>query len=601
MARYSIDTTTLYEDDPPPTALHRIGGPAVGLPSERWPRYRGRCMQHAFTVDLADVELDAPKAKGARAVSVFVESYYELDIDSAEGITVVWLSQADVDAHPLTEPPPDFVAETLPEGMRESTFTVTDDGADQADHLGDAPMWNDDGPPATLPSGAFVLQVSSWNFPFARASSMLMVFEDGGYIQREQPDGQAPVPWSQAIARSRRIVVLDRPPAADALQKWGGLPRGVGRYDWPNGMTHLFTYVPEEFPEGEDGVAVAVLGRLTKTTNWSDQPTFFTTHTITQSNLDDPDVEVPDDVPCLEERALELRPFPAGTTWRELQTSSFVGPRPAWRDPGHERAEVVTDPVLQLASELLPNAPGRGSLCFVAGSYPSWQPEPGSPQAVEEAYRPRGTLYAEETTAAVVVGYRIDFDRFAILPEQVEALERALRAALKARSLDLTLYVPGDTVSSRDNEIQAKFVLGLAIAATEADDWEPSAVDPAEIEQTLADLPSLDTAFWKEALAGLEGVTPSDTPAVLLLSWGPLCYAGLLVGVRRSKDDAEPPKHEFVANQNMEQEWSSEGIDGVSIESAEYSDIVTLALSPDDLAKAAPLADAGYWLICRYD
>jgi hypothetical protein len=52
----------------------------------------------------------------------------------------------------------------------------------------------------------------------------------------------------------------------------------------------------------------------------------------------------------------------------------------------------------------------------------------------------------------------------------------------------------------------------------------------------------------------------------------------------------------------MEQEWSSQGIDGVAIESAEYSDIVELSLSPaDDLAKAAPLAGAGYWLLCRYD
>lgn len=72
--------------------------------------------------------------------------------------------------------------------------------------------------------------------------------------------------------------------------------------------------------------------------------------------------------------------------------------------------------------------------------------------------------------------------------------------------------------------------------------------------------------------------------------------------VARSKDAPEPPVHAFIANQDMQQEWSSEGIDGVRLASAEFSDIHELTLSPaKDLAKAGPLADAGYWLICRYD
>jgi hypothetical protein len=606
MARYSIETLTLYEDDPPPEGLHRIGGPAIGLPTASWPRYRGRCMQHAFTVDLAGVELEVPKLEGARAVSVFVDSYYELDVDSTEGITVVWLSPADVDAYPTTLPPSDFVPETLSENLRETMFTLEPDAEpdDEPDvdqcYLGGTPTWNDDGPPSTLPRGAFVLQVNSWSFPFARPSSVLRVFEDGGHIQRERSDSDAPVPWPQAIARSRQLVVLDEAPAADALQKWGGLPRGVGSYDWPKGMTHLFTYVPEEFPEGEEGVAVAVFGRLSKTTNWGEQPTFFMTYNIREADLDT-EVEAPAGVPVLDERALELRPLPAQTSWRELQALSFAGPRPAWRDPGYEHAKVVNEPVLQLTSEILPNAPGRGSLCFLSGGYPWWMPEPGAPQAEGEPYQPSGTLYDEDTTAAVVVGYRIGFEQFSVVPERVEALERGIMATLRARDLELTLYVPGDTVTSRDSEIQAQFVLGRAIEATAADDWDPSSVDPAEIEKTLADFPPLDAAFWQAALAGCEGVTPHEAPAVYLLSWGPLSYAGLYVGVSRSKDDPEPPTHKFVANQNMEQEWSSEGIDGVSIASAEYSDIVELELSPDDLAKAEPLENPGYWLICRYD
>jgi hypothetical protein len=608
MARYSITNLTIDEDDPPPPTLSRIGGPVVGLPTERWPRHRGRCMQHAFTLDLDGLELHGiPRAKGMRALSVFVESYYEQDLDSSDGITVVWLSQADVDAHPETEPPPDFVAETLGESMQDQTLVL--DPLDEGDearagecHLGGEPAWHDAGAPAQRPTGAFVLQVNSWTVPFTRPGAQLVVFEDGGYVQREYDD-DGPVPWPEAIARSRRIVVLDQPPPEGTLQKWGGIPRGVSEGDWPSGASHLFTYVPPEWPEGEEGAAVAVFGRLSKTSNWGEQPGCFEALTITQEALDDEEpTEVPDDVPVLDERTLELVPFAADASWRDLQTSSFVGPRAAWRDPGHHNAQSTTDPVLQVASELLPNAPGRGSLCFLAGSHPWWLPEPGAPQAEVEAYRPDGTLYGDDTTAAVVVGHRIDFERYAILPEQVEALEKSVLAALRARGLDLTLYVPGDTTTNPDDEVPAKFVLGRAVATTEANEWEPSALDPVAAQRLREDFPALDAAFWQEALAGFEDAEASEAPAAHLLSWGPLCYGALYVGVPRSKDDPEPPVHEFVANQDMNQEWSTEGIDGVRLVSVEFSDIDELSLSPiEDLAQATPLPNPGYWLICRYD
>ena len=127
----------------------------------------------------------------------------------------------------------------------------------------------------------------------------------------------------------------DEPPPDGALQKWGGVARGVNANDWPSHASHLFTYVPPEWPEGEKGVAVAVFVRLAKNTSWDEQPGIFVTRTITQEDLEDEDIVPRDDVPVLEARALELVPFPAGTSWRELQASSFVGPRPAWRDTGH--------------------------------------------------------------------------------------------------------------------------------------------------------------------------------------------------------------------------------------------------------------------------
>ena len=139
-----------------------------------------------------------------------------------------------------------------------------------------------------------------------------------------------------------------------------------------------------------------------------------------------------------------------------------------------------------------------------------------------EPYRSSGSLYAEDTTAAIVVGHRIGFDCFALLPERVEALEQALMAALRARGLELTLYVAGDTTTSPDDEIPAQFVLGEAVATTEANDWEPSPVDPTEIKRQLSDFPPLGAAFWREALAGFEGAEVGEAPSAYILSWGPL-------------------------------------------------------------------------------
>ncbi len=147
--------------------------------------------------------------------------------------------------------------------------------------------------------------------------------------------------------------------------------------------------------------------------------------------------------------------------------------------------------------------------------------------------------------------------------------------------------MPGDTTTSPDDEILAQLVLGRTVATTEANDWEPSPVNPKEIQGLLSDFPTLDDGFWREALAGFEGAEATQAPAAYILSWGPLCYAALYVGVARSKGDSDPPVHKFIANQNMEQEWSTEGIDGVSIANAEFSDIRELSLSPvRDLAKA---------------
>jgi hypothetical protein len=618
MVRYSAYVTERYDDEAP-SDLHRICGAAIGLATAEWPRWRGRPMQHAFTIDLAQLELEVPGAAGARALSVFVDSYYELDLDSSEGITVVWLTQAQIDAHPETMPPDDFEPELRPnrETMDEDggyyetgepVLSLERDEDDDEKSFGDSfiggqPVWGEAGEPAARPGGAFVLQVMSYDFPISRTNSCLFVFEHGGYLQAEYPDDdRRPLPWAQAIARSRELVLLDQPPPPDALQRWGGLPRGISSYSWPRGLTHIVTWLPECKSEDSDAIAYSLFGRLSKDKNWDDELTFYQVLEIVASDLDEwipEDVDLPDGVELLDERAIELREFPAGTTWRDLQVRNFIGPRPAWRAPDRRSArEANESTVLQLTEELLPVSPGRGTLHANVLGHPIWHPAYGAPQASHDRYEPDGTLYAESTTAAIVVGWHLEFRSFSVVPERVEALERTLQSALAIRGLKLRLFVPGDTTTDPNGEVHGGFVLGRAVVVVEADDYDPEVVDLQTIATALAALPDLDDAFWREALAFAD-IDPPTEPQAYMLSWGPLCYAALYAGVAATRDDT--PVYKFIANQDMHQQWSQSGVDGVHLESVEFSSIGEFDLTPERLEVASKLDNPKFWLICRYD
>lgn len=618
MLRYSAYVSE-RDDDDAPSNLHRICGAPVGLATSDWPRCHGRPMQHAFTVDLDQLELSAPRAARARALAVFVDSYYELDLDSSEGITVVWLTQAQIDAHGETSAPDDFVPELRPNREQmdedggyyetgEPTFSLEPcDEEDEASFgdsfVGGEPVWSEAGEPATRPPGAFVLQFMSHDFAISRSNACLFVFEDGAYLQAEYPDDeQRPLPWATAIARSRELVVLETPPAPDALQKWGGLPRGIDSHAWPRGLSHILTWVPEPKPKDSDAVAYALFGRLSKTSNWSDELKFYQVQEIVESDLEDWDsenVELQDDIELLDERAIELRDLPEGTTWRDLQTCCFVGPRPAWRAPDRRSArEVGEGSVLQLTDAVLPVSPGRGTLHVLTEGYPIWHPAPGATQATSERYEPDGTLYAEDTTAAIVVGWRLEFGEFSVLPERVEALERTLLGALATRELRLRLYVPGDTTTDRDGEVHGGFVLGRAVVVVEANDYDPERVDLQAIATALAKLPNLDEGFWREALAFAD-IEPPEQPRAYLLSWGPLCYAAVYAGIAATRGGT--PVYKFIANQDMQQEWSQSGIDGVHLESVEFSSVNELTLTEARLEVAAKHDKPAFWLICRYD
>ncbi len=170
---------------------------------------------------------------------------------------------------------------------------------------------------------------------------------------------------------ARRAAARGRATEVGRSAAWRGCRRlAVGR------VAPLHVRAPE-WPEGEEGVAVAVFGRLSKTTNWDEQPGIFITRTITQQNLDDEDLEPRDDVRVLEERTLELLPFDADATWRELQR-----PRSWARAPRGATPATTTrrrPPTRCCSSRASCSQRARPRLaCFIAGNYPWWMPEPGA-------------------------------------------------------------------------------------------------------------------------------------------------------------------------------------------------------------------------------
>lgn len=365
MPDYRINISIIGFQTGPADTLLRLGGLPLGVTAAAWPRFRGRPMQHAFTIDLQGLELDCERARGMRALAVFVDSLYELEPGS-DGIKVLWLDQRQVDATPQPDPPQDYVPETFP-GVETSDDTGTyeswpsvrieafGDGEARVrdSYIGGEPVWGEVEAPR-LPGGAFVLSVArTWG----RGDAALLVFEEGGVLH-PQFEWKGSLPWREALDRSRLLEVRNEPPATDALQKWGGIPRGVR--DWPQDTRHILTWALDE-PK-DDMVAIALFGAPGD----ASPQQRYTLVGIYGYHLEDESagtLEAPAGVEVLEERALSLVPLHSGVSWRDLERASFVGPRAVWRSPDKAPGPEFWDgPILQLDGSLLPGEDARGTL-----------------------------------------------------------------------------------------------------------------------------------------------------------------------------------------------------------------------------------------------
>lgn len=630
MAQYLISGNS-HRSRRPSDEVNRIGGSPIGIATEDWPRFRGRPMQHAFTLDLQGLELDVPKTKTHRALAVFVDSFFMLDYETSEGVEVVWITDEALKSHPNPAPPEDFEAEARVGSSDDDEYggydSDDDDDAlgdyvdidpaeeDEEDDLdndsaffGGEPQWSEElGEPDDVPAGAFVLQATAWELKFSPHSVVLFVFEEGAYLQRQEPDEDAdPKPWAEALAETKELVVGDGPPPKGSLQRFGGVP--PGDVEWPSKTDHLLTFVPDTFPEDEeDAVAISVFIRLSRDSNWGEQPGFIYCEFVTQEQLDGTP-SVPEGVTVLPEKELTLRSLAPDARWRDLRGRSFVGPRPVWRDPTASSASDTEDFLFQLSEALLPSAPGPGTLFFNnSGAYPWWQPEPNAPQRTKEEYRPDGTLYRSDTASAVVVGWRLKLEDEPCLGERFEQLEQALLSVARERGIEdiPRLYVTGDTTASDDTATYAGLVFGRGLAVTYNTDEGLAPITLELRDKAQARLPDLGADFWEAVGERCEGLVAEPKPEVYLIAWGPLCYGALYVGVPMSASDRDSAKYTYAGNQDMEQESSPRGVDGVMIDTCDFCDVSTVELTEQSLAemraKVPELADAGLWLLCRYD
>ncbi len=209
------------------------------------------------------------------------------------------------------------------------------------------------------------------------------------------------------------------------------------------------------------------------------------------------------------------------------------------------------------------------------------------------------------TTAAIVAGFACSFDEWSVPYDTVEELQSAVKALNEKHSLSLKVLVAGDTTDTGVGEAGG-VVIGLPVIVSECY-ADPTAFSSQKVRDALADFPELPDTYFDELREAVEDFKgpDSESPQALLLSWGPLCYGALNVGVAMTQDGRDDAVYGFIANQDNYQEWTFGGLDGKHITSVEFDSITDLDLSEEAVqgyVEMVPEFDNPVlFLSCRYD
>lgn len=208
-------------------------------------------------------------------------------------------------------------------------------------------------------------------------------------------------------------------------------------------------------------------------------------------------------------------------------------------------------------------------------------------------------LYEDITTGALLYGYLVDIENFD--EEAMQQLNQDINTIA-----GITCFVPGDTVNLDFEDIYlTHIIVGIPLLMVES--WEPpSPFDLKRIELGKAALGKALPALQKlgethQCLAqALE-----ETPAIHLSSCGPLSYTALVYGELHPSEERDLAQYQFHSQQNMDQEWHEQGVDGLMVGMADYSDITTVVLGPTHqeqwLERVALKANPQLFMTVRYD
>ncbi len=217
-------------------------------------------------------------------------------------------------------------------------------------------------------------------------------------------------------------------------------------------------------------------------------------------------------------------------------------------------------------------------------------------------------LYAEDTTGAVIAGFKI-FTDGQLTGAQAREIETTLEQLDETYDHGIRLIVPGDTSyleSDPDSNIPADYIaLGLTVVSDRT--YQPREVSVEAVEAALQGVRDLPADFW-EALAqkvpALADFTAGE-PKTYLTSFGPLAQACLVAGVLVPREQSATATYDFFNVQDMYQQSSSDGVDGVLVNAVQFSSVSTTDLSEEAvagyLAKADQLDEPKLYMTVRYD